>query len=149
MLGYKRTQIQNKEPVWLEPTNYTSVDWRTQGAVTPVKDQGQCGSCWAFSSTGALEGSHFINTGELLSFSEQQLVDCATSYYGNDGCNGGLQHNAFYYWEFYNAETEQNYPYTGKDGTCKYNTELISGVDVESYLFGLSDNSAQMKTAVA
>lgn len=66
--------------------NSSPIDWRKKGAVTPVKDQKRCGSCWAFSSTGAMEGAHQIKTGKLLSFSEQELVDCDTKQHG---CNGG------------------------------------------------------------
>ena len=110
----------------------SEVNWITAGGVTPVKDQGNCGSCWAFSSVGALEGAHFVKSGELLSFSEQQLVDCDTN---DSGCRGGLQHYAMKYWETSFAELESAYPYTAKHGKCAYNKASATAVEVTNYRF--------------
>ena len=98
------------------------MDWTEHGAVTPVKNQGQCGSCWAFSATGSLEGLNYIKNKELLSFSEQQLVDCSHSY-GNNGCNGGLMDMAFWYVTDNGISLESKYPYRGVGGQCHYTAE--------------------------
>merc|ERR1739848_10593 len=95
-----------------------SIDWVSRGAVTPVKDQGQCGSCWTFSTTGAIEGAWKIATGQLVSLSEQQIVDCATS--AGQGCNGGYPIRAMQWAEQNGLCGENEYRYTARDGSCHY-----------------------------
>jgi len=119
LLGYKsRQNVSAEEPELLDVSNLAdAVDWRTKGAVTPVKNQGQCGSCWAFSTTGAVEGAMFLSSGTLQSYSEQQLVDCSKM---NNGCNGGLMDYAFQYIETNPLMLESDYPYTARNGHCTY-----------------------------
>lgn len=97
-----------------------SFDWVSKGAVNPVKNQEQCGSCWAFSTVANIEGVNFVKTNKLVSLSEQQLVDCDKTSGGDQGCQGGLPSNAFKYMiaNKMGLDTESKYPYTAKDGTC-------------------------------
>jgi len=122
-----------------------SLDWRTSGAVTPIKDQAQCGSCWAFSTTGSVEGANKIKSGQLTSLAEQQLVDCAGSA-GNQGCNGGLMDDAFEYIIKNNGiGSEASYPYTARDGKCK---QVTSVATVSKYTDVKKNDETDLMSAV-
>ncbi|KAK3597896.1 hypothetical protein CHS0354_042233 [Potamilus streckersoni] len=131
MNGYRRANTTGGS-VFLPPSNVnlpTEVDWRKQGYVTDVKNQGQCGSCWAFSSTGALEGQHFKKTKKLVSLSEQNLVDCSQKQ-GNMGCQGGLMDQAFTYIKVNNGiDTETSYPYEAETNDCRFKSANIGATD--------------------
>jgi C1A family cysteine protease len=121
-----------------------SVNWTAQGAVTPVKNQEQCGSCWAFSSTGAVEGAWFLKNGTLVSVSEQQLVDCSTAE-GNQGCNGGLMDDAFQYIIKNKGITyESSYPYSATGP----NKCVANGKPVAATISGFKDVPVNSETAL-
>jgi len=139
----------NDAATFLPPANTDipdEIDWVKLGAVTGVKNQLQCGSCWAFSSTGALEGAWFRKTGELPSLSEQQLVDCCRTNYG---CRGGWPDNSFdYIYQNKGIDSEQAYPYYGYQlGYCYYRTQYNTAQDKGH--MDVSPDEASLKIAVA
>ncbi|KAL2458503.1 Senescence-specific cysteine protease SAG12 [Abeliophyllum distichum] len=151
--GYKMSSYQNApksssfmyENVTAVPS---SMDWRKKGAVTGVKDQGQCGCCWAFSAVAAMEGINQLSTGKLISLSEQELVDCDTSE--DMGCNGGLMDNAF---EFiinnHGLTNESSYPYDGTDGTCNTKKESSHAAKITGYEDVPTNSESALLKAVA
>merc|ERR550532_647598 len=135
MRGYKAPTERKSAPQFLAPANVKlpdAVDWREHGYVTPVKNQGTCGSCWAFSATGSLEGQHFNATGNLVSLSEEQLVECVYAdhhLYNHLRClekfGGGYPLDAFNYWKEAGSVSDLDYPYANYSqrfplvGNCK------------------------------
>lgn len=121
-------------------------DWRTYGAVTPVRSQGSCGSCWAFSAGGNLEGRHFLKNGKLVNISTQQLVDCDNEK--DEGCNGGFMEWAF---EYINKTggimTNEDYPYVGHETTCRFDQSKVA-IKVSNWTFFAKDEVAMQAALV-
>ncbi|KAL4459367.1 hypothetical protein ABPG74_017980 [Tetrahymena malaccensis] len=150
-LSSSSTQNSSSNDLGLTGTSSTiasSIDWRTKGAVSPVKNQGNCGSCWAFSSTGAMESFNYIKNHVLSSFSEQQLVDCVvtTNGYYSYGCNGGSYYQALLYASRVGMESESSYPYTAVRGNCKV-TSTTNGYKPVSFV-QIGQNTQALKTAL-
>jgi len=143
--GFHRTKSTCEQYQPLSTSLPISVDWRDKDAVTPVKNQGQCGSCWSFSATGAMEGAWAIATGDLINLSEQQLVDCSIRY-GDMACKGGLMDNAFAYAIDNGMCSDDDDPYEAKRGTCAKCDPVVyisSCMDVEP------NNQLALQAAVA
>ncbi|XP_049763553.1 procathepsin L-like [Schistocerca cancellata] len=145
-----RLRVGIRGSTFIPPANVNAppyMDWRKHGAVTEVKNQGSCGSCWAFSSTGALEGEHFRKAGYLTSLSERNLIDCSHKY-GNQGCNGGLMDQTFtFVRDNRGIDTEESYPYEGDD-KCRFK-RIDVGADDTGFVDIPEGDEEQLKVAVA
>jgi len=146
---YTPVEDQPMKPFVLNPHLAAAVDWRDKGAVTPVKDQGQCGSCWAFSATEAIESAWILKgraTANSLNLSPQQIVDCDKD--GSAGCNGGRTESAYnYVLKAGGQEGVANYPYTARDGTCQFNASYINAKIQTFVQTGGNENNLQTNLA--
>jgi C1A family cysteine protease len=153
ILSYKPLRGAMKvAPIDERVTIPSSIDWRDKNAVNTVRDQGQCGSCWAFSAVGAMESRAFIKAIDkngLLQLSEQQLVDCAGGSYGNEGCNGGDMGAAFDYAKDYGMMNRTDYPYTAMDGSCQYDGNKVTKVKPSGHTMVTPNSAVALKTAIA
>ncbi|XP_008298910.1 cathepsin S-like [Stegastes partitus] len=134
--------------MWVNSSLPASLDWRDDGLVTEVKMQGPCGSCWAFSAAGALEGQLKKSTGTLMSLSSQNLLDCSTKY-GTKGCNGGFMTQAFQYViENQGINSDDSYPYSGKYGHCQYRPQYRAA-NCSGFVFLPDGDEHALKVALA
>jgi C1A family cysteine protease len=159
-IGRMRGRFSSKGYNGGSPFSYTSdelsstpasLDWRLYGAVTPVKDQASCGSCWSFGTVGTLEGANFLNTGDLVRFSQQSLMDCSWGF-GNNGCDGGEDFRVYQFMLKHGGiPTEDSYgPYLGNDGFCHMNDSGVEiGFQIKEYVNVTSANLDAVKVAMA
>jgi len=151
MNGYKRPATNRSIGNFFVAPNVAIpdwVDWTTQGLVTPVKDQGSCGSCWAFSATGSLEGQNKKYSGKLNSLSEQNLIDCSTNF-GNQGCNGGSMEASFDYIKANRGiDLENSYPYEARDDKCRFKPENTGASDA-GHVRIKSGSESDLESAIA
>ena len=150
--GYNSTKFKENVQKKSCSPNFTlpsSFDWVKNGAVTKVKNQGQCGSCWTFSVTGAVEGAWFVKNKKLISLSEQEIVDCCNADYGftGSGCNGGEMTDGFYYVQKNGLCKEHDYSYTAEDGKCKRNS-CNKIVTISGYETVTPNNEEEMRRAL-